>query len=164
MKIHWKDFIVIASLMLTISPSAIAQSLLQRVLWSIGQTDGSNAEFTWSLNEFAEFAPKGFGEANRYYVVGKSEPEHDWTYILPGPKDDFAGYGYWAGMALHRLSIYFQLDEISSEGTCTFAIDSMEVNSENAPLFCTVVNGKYYDHQLQPGKLGKVPKELNTNP
>lgn len=157
-------YLTYACLTLFVCSVALGQSSSQKVIWSIGQADGSYSEFALAPNGYAEFAPEGFGGANRYYVVGKSELEHDWPYILPGPKDDFAGYGYWAGLALHRLPIYFELDKISTEGTCTLIIDIMEVSSENAPLFRAVINGKAYYHQLQPGRSGKVPQKLNANP
>ncbi|MEQ8216777.1 MAG: GH92 family glycosyl hydrolase [Arenibacter sp.] len=163
MKILWKYLIVIACLMLTISPSAFGQSLSQRVLWSIGQADGSHAEFALSPNEFAEFAPEGFGGANRYYVVGKSNPGKDWPYVLPGPKDDFAGYGYWAGRALHQLPIYFELEQIMDADTCELVVNFLEVSSKNAPLFRAYINGKVYEQQLRPGKSGALPEKLNAN-
>jgi len=135
-----------------------------KVIWSIGKVDNSYNEFALSPSGFKDFVPRGFGGANRYYVVGKSIPSKDWPYVLPGPKDDFAGYSYWAGLALRQLPIYFELDNINAEGICTLFIDIMEVSSENASLFRAVINGKPYNHQLQPGKSGNTPQNLNANP
>ena len=88
MKILWKYLLVIACLMLTICPSAIAQSHSKQELWSIGQADESHAEYALASNGYGEFAPEGFDGTNRHYVVGKSNPGKDWPYVLPGPKED----------------------------------------------------------------------------
>jgi len=141
-----------------------AQSLSHEAIWQIGVSDQSASEFALAQNDYEDFVPEGFGGVNRYYVIGKSIPSQDWPYILPGPKDGFAGYGYWSGLALHQLPIYFELKRITSDGFCTLIIDIMEVSSDDPPLFRAVINGKAYNHQLQPGKSGSIPKELNANP
>ncbi len=141
-----------------------AQTIDQKQVWQIGEFDQSASEFALAQNGYENFVPEGFGGSSRYYVVGKSIPSKDWPYVLPGPKDSFAGYGYWAGLALHRLPIYFELENQVSEGVCTLTIDVLEVSSENAPLFRAVINGKSYNYQLQPGKSGNKPQNLNANP
>ena len=141
-----------------------ARAINNKPIWQIGEHDNTENEFALAQNDYESFVPEGFGGADRYYVVGKSIPSKDWPYVLPGPEDSFAGYGYWAGLALHRLPIYFELDKLTAEGTCTLVIDIMEVCSVNAPLFRAVINGKPYDHQLQPGRSGTPPKNLHANP
>ncbi|SDN11082.1 alpha-1,2-mannosidase, putative [Kriegella aquimaris] len=151
-----------AYIILFLSTATVAQSPSQQLIWSIGQADGSHSEFALTPNRYAEFAPKGFGGANRYYVVGKSKPENDWPYILPGPKDDFAGYGYWSGRALHKLPIYFELEQTIETDTCKLVVDILEVSSKNAPLFRAFINGKVYEHQLRLGRSGDLPERLNA--
>ena len=136
----------------------------QKLVWQIGEHDHSASEFALAPNDYEKFVYYGFGGKDSYYVVGKSIPSKDWPYVLPGPMDNFAGYGYWAGLALSSLPIYFELDKITTNGICTLAIDLLEVSSENAPMFRAVINGKAYNHQLQKGKSGNVPQDLNINP
>tara|TARA_R110000823_G_scaffold211018_5_gene341399 strand:- start:625 stop:3759 length:3135 start_codon:yes stop_codon:yes gene_type:complete len=149
--------------MLFLGSRVIAQSTHKQLLWSIGQADESASEFALAPNGYEEFAPEGFGGANRYYVVGESDPQYDWPYILPGPKDGFAGYGYWAGRALHKLPIYFELEQTSEVSTCNLVIDILETSSKNAPLFRAYINGKVYEHQLRRGKSGGPSEKLSAN-
>ena len=156
-------FIVNVCLMLTICSSINAQSISKKVLWSIGQANESHREFALAPNGYAQFSPEGFGGANRYYVVGKSNPGKDWPYVLPGPKEGFAGYGYWAGRALHKLPVYFELEQPTNTGTCELVVNFLEVSAKNAPLFRAYINGKVFEQQLRPGKSGELPEKLNTN-
>lgn len=123
----------------------------QKLLWNIGVTDGTSAEFALSPDRYKDFVPEGFGGAHRYYVVGESSPEKDFPYVLPGPRDDFGGYGYWAGLALNKLPVYFELDKLPDTGTCTLQVDIIATSSEQAPLLRSTINGTDYDHQLEKG-------------
>ena len=108
--------------------------------------------------------PDGFGDLNRYYTIGESRPDINWPYILPGPKDRFAGYGYWAGLALNQLPIYFEIEELPLEGKFELLVDILEVSSEHAPQFRAVFNGHAHNHQLKRGKSGITPVNLGKNP
>lgn len=141
-----------------------AQTIDLKTIWQIGEHDYSASEFALTPNAYNDFVANGFGGKDHYYVVGKSIPSKDWPYVLPGPKDGFAGYGYWAGLALHQLPIYFELDNLSTEGPCSLVVDIVEVSSENPPLFRAVINGKAYNLQLQAGKSGILPQNLSINP
>lgn len=163
MKILCRFFIVDVCLMLIICSSVNAQEISQEVIWSIGQADNSYTEFALSPNRYEEFASEGFGGANRYYVIGKSNPGQDWPYVLPGPKEGFAGYGYWAGRALHQLPTYFELEKTSDKGTSELIVNFLEVSAKNAPLFRVYINGKVYEQQLRPGKSGELPEKLDAN-
>ncbi|TQO38439.1 putative alpha-1,2-mannosidase [Arenibacter algicola] len=152
-------FIVKVCLMLTICTSVNAQSSSQKLIWNIGRADESHGEFALASNRYADFTPEGFGGANRYYVVGKSDPEKDWPYILPGPKDEFAGYGYWAGLALSQLPIYFETKKLSKMGDCTLTFYFLTASSDQAPLFRCTINGNTFEHQLKNGSF-KTPENL----
>ncbi|GAB3650239.1 GH92 family glycosyl hydrolase [Echinicola sediminis] len=147
----------------TFAIKAIAQTSDQQLLWNIGLKDSSSLEFALSPNHFQDFVPEGFGGSARYYVVGESSPEQDFPYLLPGPKDGFAGYGYWAGLALSQLPIYFNITELPLSGSCTVHIDILAVNSIQAPLFRCTVNGKNFDHQLEKG-LSQSPENVQESP
>lgn len=149
--------------MMAFCSSVLAQLPSQKLIWSIGRSNESYAEFALAPNGYSEFVPEGFGGANRYYIVGESDPGNDWPYILPGPKAPFAGYGYWSGRALHQLPIYFELERAVDTDTCELVIDFLEVSSENAPLFRARINGKVYEHQLRPGTSGERPEQLKAN-
>lgn len=134
-----------------------------KLIWSIGKLDKSCDEFALSPKNFQDFVPDGFGDLGQYYTVGESRANVNWPYILPGPKDHFAGYGYWAGLALNQLPIYFEIEDLPQKGTYELIIDILEVSSKQAPLFRAVVNGNAYNHQLKRGESGVDPISLKEN-
>ncbi|MCG2462843.1 GH92 family glycosyl hydrolase [Flavobacteriaceae bacterium F89] len=148
---------------LLLSFSSKGQTIRKSLLWNIGVSDSTVSEFALAPNDYKEFVPKGFGGAHKYYVVERSTPSKDFPYILPGPKDDFAGYGYWAGLSLTKLPIYFEISNLPNEGKCQLNIDFLAVSGEEAPLFRCTVNGIIYEHQLTNGE-SKNPENLIPNP
>ena len=156
--------IAITAILILASFSCFAQQQSNKLLWSIGVYDGSYSEFALSPDNFKEFVPEGFGDASSYYVVGESTPQNDFPYILPGPYDGFAGYGYWSGIALSRLPVFFEITRLPETGDAKLIIDILEVSEKKAPLFRCTVNGEQFEYQLRPGKSGTIPKELSANP
>ena len=125
-----------------------AQTNNQKLIWEIGKPDNSYAEYALAPKAYKEFIPEGFGGAYRYYVVKESSPSKDFPYVLPGPKDHFAGYGYWSGFALNKLPVYFEISKLPKDGFCELNIAVFEVSSEQAPLFRCTINGDVYEQQL----------------
>ncbi len=148
---------------LMLSVSLMAQNSQENILWQIGTKDNSAMEFALAPNDYSEFVPRGFGGENYYYVINISNPKDDWPYLLPGPKDNFAGYGYWSGVALHRLPVYFELDKQTNRDNCKLTIDILETSSKQPPLFRAIVNGKLYEQQLKKGKSGEIPEALKPD-
>ena len=140
-----------------------AQKSNLKLIWQIGKPDNSFAEFALAPNSYKEFIPQGFGGAHRYYIIKESGSSKDFPYVLPGPKDNFAGYGYWSGLALNRLPVYFEILKLPKEGFCELMITIFEVSSEQPPLFRCTINGNVYEQQLTPGLSGKIPRNLNSN-
>ncbi|MEN7551772.1 GH92 family glycosyl hydrolase [Rapidithrix thailandica] len=144
--------------------NARAQADLQKLIWKIGEPDTAVSEFALSPNRYQDFVPEGFGGVHRYYVVGESSPSKDFPYLLPGPMDSFAGYGYWAGRALHQLPVYFEITKLPARGNCQLHVGIYAVSSEEAPLFRCMVNGKFYEQQFKPGSSGKLPENMKATP
>ena len=141
---------------------SLAQTTEHIPIWNIGVSDSSSSEFALSPNAYKNFVPNGFGGANRYYVVGESSPNKDFPYVLPGPKDGFAGYGYWAGLALNKLPIYFEIDKLPKQGHWQLNIDVLAVNAKQAPLFRCTINGNVYEQKLNKGT-SQNPENLIAN-
>jgi len=134
-----------------------------KLFWQIGIVDNSAAEFALFPDNFNDFVPEGFGNENYFFTVGESIESKNWPFVLPGPRDNFAGYSYWAGVALHKLPIFFELKKIPSEGVVTLLVDILEVSTTVPPLFRAYVNGKPYNYQLQAGRSGTTPDNLMVN-
>ncbi|GAA3561740.1 GH92 family glycosyl hydrolase [Snuella lapsa] len=96
-------------------------------------------------------------------MVGASNVKEDFPYLLPGPKDAFSGYGYWAGLALNTLPVYFEIVKLPREGKCVLSIDFADVNVQQAPLFRCTVNGVNYEYQLKEGA-SESPDKIKGKP
>ena len=57
----------------------------EQVVWQIGKSDHSYAEFAIA-GKFPEFAAR-FKAKPIVFEVGRSDPARDWPYIQPGPLD-----------------------------------------------------------------------------
>lgn len=91
------------------------------LLFEIGKKDNSGAEYALYPDDYKSFLA-GFGGEKSFYV-GYSMPEKHWPYVLPGPLDNWAGGGYWAGYyPRHFPSVWFNLDKITQQGECTFIL------------------------------------------
>ncbi len=135
-----------------------------KLLWSIGEKDHLHHEFALSEKNYQEFVPSGFGGEKHYYVVGRSKPGIDWPYVLPGSFDPFIGASFWAGYALCKLPVYFNIGKLPDNGVCQLTIDFFEVANRKPPLFRVYVNGKKYEHQLMVGKSGADPVGYSLHP
>jgi hypothetical protein len=67
----------------------------------VGEFDGKGSELALSPNGYASY-PTRF-PADVDYVFGTSTPSADWSYLLPGPADR------WAGSKNHRATFRFEL-------------------------------------------------------
>jgi len=74
----------------------------EQSVWSIGAFDRNYSELALARNysKYPATFPKDID-----YVVGKGQPDKDWSYIHPGPADS------WAGGREHPFQIRFALPE-----------------------------------------------------
>lgn len=134
----------------------------ERVIWQIGKNDKSCSEFALYPNDYTLFSSSDFASEDGYYIVGQSSPKTDWPYLLPGPFDDFAGYGYWSGRALHKLRVFFEISQLPKLGNCLLQIDVLAVNAKQSPLLRCVINEQVYEEQLISGE-SQNPADLIPN-
>lgn len=109
------------------------------VLWQIGRTDHGDSEFALAPNNWSRY------NEGSYYVVGKSKPQTDWSYVLPGPDDS------WAGNLSHADNIDFMLDRAASDGTCRLTLSFVDTHSHAPPQLVIRVNGKSWTEQTIAG-------------
>ena len=79
-----------------------------KVLWQIGTKDQNNAEFALAPKDHAKFKEDAF------FVVGQSEARTEWSYVQPGPVDQ------WAGSRQHTFTIVFGFKIYSKSGAMPF--------------------------------------------
>lgn len=108
-------------------------------LWTVGQEDGSNAEFALAPDGYARFQQAPF------FVVGVSDSRQDWPYAQPGPADA------WAGQRQHTFSIRFGLTAMPADGRCRLELRLLDTHAGGPPRIRVDVNGHATEHSLPRG-------------
>jgi predicted alpha-1,2-mannosidase len=113
-----------------------------QVIWQIGEDNNSGAEFALSPDAYSRYIEKDFGWEDKYFLVGKSDPQVDWPYIIPGTSDTWGGTWGTSGWRSSTLNILFGVDKMPGSGSWKLTIDLLDWNAEDPPLFKVIVNGK----------------------
>lgn len=136
------------------------------VLFEIGTKDNSAAEFALYPGKYKNFL-MGFSGV-KHFAVGYSRPSSNWPYVLPGPKDNWGGGGYWAGYhPRHFPIINFQLAQAKAEGNCQLAFYFAGISAKESPVLRVEINGHRLEKklkgtstdQLLTGKESAIPSE-----
>jgi predicted alpha-1,2-mannosidase len=139
-----KRVMILFFIQILFTVSAFAQT---RVIWSIGKSDNSAAEFAMAPANYTKFLEKDFGWEDRYFLVGHSQVDKDWPYIMPGPLDSWGGTSGTAGRRTHVLNILFGLQEKPASDNWKLVIDLIDTHPKQPPLLKVTVNGyatKFY--------------------
>jgi len=124
---------------------------LRTKIWSLGQSDNSAAEFALGPDGFARFLENDFGWEDRYFLIGHSQIDKDWPYIMPGPNDAWGGTSGTAGRRTHVLNILFGLQDIPAEGPWKLVIDLVDTHPMAPPLLKVTVNDRPWKSRLPKG-------------
>ncbi|MCP4263893.1 MAG: hypothetical protein GY774_41260 [Planctomycetes bacterium] len=122
-----------------------------RVIWAIGKSDNSAAEFALAPASYAKFLEKDFGWEDRYFLVGHSHVDKDWPYIMPGPEDSWGGTSGTAGRRTHVLNILFGLQKALAGDNWKLVIDLLDTHTQRPPLLKVTVNGNTTKFSLPRG-------------
>lgn len=126
------------------------------VIWQVGKTDSSAREFALSNGEYEQFLDHDFGWEDRYFLVGRSQPEEDFPFILPGPDDRWGGTSGTAGIRTHVLNLLFTMDSVPEKGEWKLVIDVLDTHHEKPPYFKVSVNGESWRFRLPSGSGSQV--------
>lgn len=138
-----------------------------KVLFEIGKQDNSAAEFALYPDNYKSFLASFGGEKSFY--VGYSTANKHWPYVLPGPLDNWAGGGYWAGFhPRHFPSIYFNLDKTTGQGECLLSFFFVGAHKSNPIKVRVEINGHRFEEELSGEDTGELldnkgignPKEI----
>ncbi|MHB8865643.1 MAG: polysaccharide lyase family protein [Pirellulaceae bacterium] len=125
--------------MLTAAFTSASASDTQTMLWQIGKPDNDDREFALAPRNYDQFRDDGF------FVVGKSDPQHDWPYVHPGPVDG------WAGSRAHAFTIVFGLQRAPQAGDCTLQVDLVDTQKGVPPTLQISINGREFGRELPHG-------------
>lgn len=120
-------------------------------LWTIGQADNSFNEFALAPQDYKAFIHEDFGWQDRFYLIGHSQADRDWPYVLPGPADAWAGSGGLAGIRTQVLNILFDLRDRPEDGAWRLVVDAVDVHSSTPPVFKATINGQSWKFHLAEG-------------
>ena len=115
----------------------------ERVLWQVGRSDGSNAEFALAPKDYRKFGEDGL------FVVGRSDPSLAWPYVQPGPADG------WAGSRTHSASIVFGVKGTGLAGQaareeCRLVVELLDTHPADPPLLRVDINDRVVAEQQLP--------------
>lgn len=119
-----------------------------KILFEIGKPDQSAAEFALYPDAYPNFLASFGGEKSFY--VGYSSADKHWPYVLPGPLDNWAGGGYWAGFhPRHFPSIYFNLDKTAKKGDCALDLSFVGVHAKKPARIRVEINGHRFEEEVK---------------
>jgi predicted alpha-1,2-mannosidase len=124
-----------------------------RVIWEIGKPDNKSDGMALAPTGYAKFLDQDFGWEDRYFLVGYSNLESDFAYVLPGPDDSWGGTGPTSGLRTHNANILFGFKSEPVKGNYKLVIDLVGFQSITPPLFKVTVNGKSFLKKLPIHKL-----------
>lgn len=108
------------------------------IIWKIGNADNSAAELALGPSEYKRFLEKDFGYEDRYYLIGKSRPETDFPYVLPGPDDTWGGTWGTSGWRTHDINILFNIRQKPKRGNWKLVVDLVDSHSARSEVKITV--------------------------
>ncbi|WP_285057456.1 GH92 family glycosyl hydrolase [Pedobacter ginsengisoli] len=120
----------------------------QKTIWKIGNEDDKADGMALAPSGYQHFLEQDFGWEDKFYLVGVSEADQNWSYILPGPKDGWGGTGGTSGLRTHNANILFGLQNKPSVGDWKFVVDLLGYQGALPPLLKISINGKSYVKQL----------------
>lgn len=114
------------------------------VIWRIGKPDGDCQEFAL-VERHTDYLSR-FPQDVRFQV-GQDAPQRGWSYVHPGPADE------WAGGRAHPFRIGFWLQEVPPTAACRLVLHTANRHPFMPPVLQVEVNGRYtVRYQLPPGK------------
>lgn len=111
------------------NPVVTAAESPVRSLWEIGMADDSTAEFALAPSSYAQM------RSPSCFIVGKSNPGRDWSYVLPGPSDS------WAAPECRTATILFALRKVPTNGQYDLVFDFADRHATAPPQVNVIVNG-----------------------
>jgi len=136
----------------------------QKTIWKIGESDDSPKGMALAPDQYKKFVANDFGYEDRFFLIGQSDIQKDWPYILPGPANGWGGTGNTAGIRSHFLTILFEIQKKPVSGHWQLLVDILDTDSLKAPFVKILVNGKSWKFKLNPGSGYLNPDKFAANP
>ena len=102
------------------------------IIWQIGKADNSASEFALGPSEYKKFLAEDFGYEDRYFLIGYSKADEDFSYVLPGPDDIWGGTWRTSGWRTHSTNILFGLDRVPEHGECRLIVGLLDADPKRS--------------------------------
>jgi alpha-mannosidase len=139
-QIHMKTMIR-SSLLCWLLLSSVQAQDKPSIVFQIGAPDGDYHEFAIT-GKHADYPSRFPNDAD--FVVGQSDPQKDWPFILPGPGDP------WAGRKSHVFKVHFKLPQTPG-GFYRLVVDFVSTHPSNPPLLAIEINGAHLEYKTAAG-------------
>ncbi|MEG2403233.1 MAG: polysaccharide lyase family protein, partial [Muribaculaceae bacterium] len=126
-----------------------------KVMWTIGNNDGSGADLALGPSEYKKFLANDFGYEDRYFLIGKSVDKKDFPYVLPGPDDTWGGTWGTSGWRTHDANILFTIAKKAKKGEWKLIVDLVDANPKRS-IVKVKVNNKEHKFEIKGKSEGSL--------
>ncbi|MDR1369231.1 MAG: glycoside hydrolase family 92 protein, partial [Dysgonamonadaceae bacterium] len=120
-------------------------------VWNIGINDNSSADLALGPSDYKKFLEKDFGFEDRYFLIGKSLPEKDFPYVIPGPDDTWGGTWSTSGWRTHEVNILFGIDDMNENTEFELVVDLLDSHPGKS-LLKVIINDDQSEKFLLKGQ------------
>ena len=139
-----------------------------KIVWEIGQSDDTAKGFALYPDKYKDYIKNDFGFEDRFFLIGFHDTETDFPYVLPGPKNGWAGTGTTSGIRSHFQKINFELADIKDKVHFKLIVDILSADFIAPPELKITINKKPWYFKLKKGsaralstgKAGKNDEQL----
>lgn len=122
-----------------------------QTIWNIGVPDNSTAELALGPDNYKQFLANDFGFEDRYFLIGKTDADQSFSYVLPGPADQWGGTWSTSGWRTHETNILFGIEKLPENGKWNLIIDLADNSMHKPPVLKVTINNQTERFQLQAG-------------
>ena len=120
-----------------------------KIIWQIGNAGNGPMEFALFPDQFESYIESDFGWEDRYFLIGKSETDKDFPFVLPGPVDTWGGTWPTSGWRTSEINILFGVETIRQNSEYKLVIELADFSRKFLPLVKVIVNQQVGKFQLE---------------
>ncbi len=120
-------------------------------VWSIGLSDNLAQGMALYPDHYKDYIKNDFGFEDRFFLIGFHDATKNFPYVLPGPKNGWAGTGTTSGIRSHFQKIDFELSPLKIKNKFQLWIDILDTDSKAAPELKILINKKPWYFKLKKG-------------
>ncbi len=118
-------------------------------VWNIGVKNNSTSDLSLGPSDYKKFLEKDFGYEDRYYLIGKSVPDKNFPYVIPGPDDTWGGTWSTSGWRTHEINILFGVNDLKDNTQFNFVMDLFDSSPTRSLLKVTINDSQSEKFELK---------------